>query len=158
MNIHDATEIAFKNGYNKAVNENRTRFITLPQDKYPKPTEEDILKGIAEMSYQSPIEIMYQGFKTKLEGDVMSAIHSYGVNVDKDELIKALEYDRDQYRKGYADGCRGRLDSIRADVAREIFEEIERLCDAHLYWNNCSIIQRDDIAELKKKYTEDKNE
>ena len=43
---------------------------------------------------------------------------------------------------------------VKREVAREIFEEIERLCDAHLYWNNCSIIQRDDIAELKKKYTE----
>lgn len=38
-------------------------------------------------------------------------------------------------------------------AVREIFEEIERLCDTHLYWNNCSIIQRDDIIELKKKYT-----
>jgi hypothetical protein len=34
--------------------------------------------------------------------------------------------------------------------ASEIFDDIERLFDAHLYWNNCSIIQRDDIAELKK--------
>ena len=42
----------------------------------------------------------------------------------------------------------------RKKVAREIFKEIERLCDARLYWNNCAIIQRDDIAELKKKYTE----
>ena len=45
----------------------------------------------------------------------------------------------------------------KSEVAREIFAEIERLCDAHLYWNNCSIIQRDDIAELKKKYTENEN-
>lgn len=43
-------------------------------------------------------------------------------------------------------------------AAEEIFEEIERLCDAHLYWNNCSIIQRDDIAELKKKYMEAQDE
>ena len=42
----------------------------------------------------------------------------------------------------------------KSEAAREIFEEIEKLCNAHLYWNNCAIIQRDDIAELKKKYTE----
>ena len=46
----------------------------------------------------------------------------------------------------------------KTEFAREIFEEIEKLCDAHLYWNNCSIIQRDDIAELKKKYTEGEKE
>ena len=30
--------------------------------------------------------------------------HSFGVDLDKDELIRALQYDRGQYEKGYADG------------------------------------------------------
>ena len=53
--------------------------------------------------YKSPIEIIYSGLQTQLEGEVMRAVQSVGVNVDKDELLKALEYDRQQYEKGYAD-------------------------------------------------------
>ena len=38
------------------------------------------------------------------ENTVYKAIQSIGVNVDKDELIRALKYDRDQYDKGFDDG------------------------------------------------------
>ena len=34
---------------------------------------------------------------------IFKAVQNVGVNVDRDELIKALRYDRDQYKKGYAD-------------------------------------------------------
>ena len=40
----------------------------------------------------------------KLEDSVCEAVQSVGVNVDKDELIKALQYDRDQYNKGFVAG------------------------------------------------------
>ena len=53
--------------------------------------------------YKSPIEIIYGQTQTQIEGDVFRAIQSYGINVDKEELIRALKYDRDQYEKGYAD-------------------------------------------------------
>lgn len=59
--------------------------------------------------YVSPIE--------KIMGDIQSQIikneenrllyhvtQSIGYKVDKDELIKALQYDRQQYEKGYKDG------------------------------------------------------
>lgn len=58
------------------------------------------------MSYESPVEIICRGFTAKLEGALMEAIHTYGISVDKDELIKALQYDRNQYEKGFADGWR----------------------------------------------------
>lgn len=47
----------------------------------------------------------------------MKAIRKVGVNVDKSELIKALQYDRDQYAKGYEDGKNEILDKIRAEIA-----------------------------------------
>ena len=47
---------------------------------------------------------------------VMKAIRKVGVNVDKDELIKALQYDRNQYTKGYEDGKNEILDKIRAEI------------------------------------------
>lgn len=51
------------------------------------------------------------------ENMVMKAIRKVGVNVDKGELIKALQYDRDQYTKGYEDGKNEILDKIRAEIA-----------------------------------------
>lgn len=54
--------------------------------------------------YQSPIEVIYKEMRTEFENNVYKAIQDYGVCVDKDELIKALQYDRGQYEKGYADG------------------------------------------------------
>ena len=56
------------------------------------------------MSYKSPIEITYGDLKTRIEDNAYSVVQSYGINVDKAELLKALEYDREQYRQGYADG------------------------------------------------------
>ena len=40
---------------------------------------------------------------TAFEGEVMKAVQKFCVDVDKEELIKALQYDRNQYKKGYAD-------------------------------------------------------
>ena len=38
------------------------------------------------------------------EEQTLQAIQKVGIKVDKDELVKALAYDRRQYEKGYADG------------------------------------------------------
>lgn len=53
--------------------------------------------------YKSPIDIIYGQLETHIEGDAMRAIQQVGVNVDKEELLRALQYDRGQYDKGYAD-------------------------------------------------------
>lgn len=50
------------------------------------------------------------------ENMVMKAIREVGVNVDKEELIKALQYDRNQYTKGYEDGKNEVFDKIRAEI------------------------------------------
>ena len=57
--------------------------------------------------YESPIDIIYSNMQMKLENEVFKAIQNVGINVDKDELIKALSYDRQQYKKGYADAKAG---------------------------------------------------
>ena len=54
--------------------------------------------------YRTPIEIVYGQMQTQMEGDILKAVQSYGINIDKDELVRAMQYDRDQYDKGYADG------------------------------------------------------
>lgn len=55
-------------------------------------------------SYISPIEIIHTELRTQIENDVYKAVQQYGIIVDKDELIKALRYDRAQYEAGYLDG------------------------------------------------------
>ena len=54
--------------------------------------------------YKSPIEIIYEQVRYEMDNEIMRAIQGVGINVDKDELIKALAYDRDQYQKGFQDG------------------------------------------------------
>ena len=58
--------------------------------------------------YKSPIEVITRQMRTEFEDNVVKAIQDYGVSVDKEELIKALQYDRNQYEKGYADGLNHR--------------------------------------------------
>ena len=55
------------------------------------------------LSYRSPIDIITHAMDTKIENEMLTAVQKIGVNVDKDELIKALAYDRGQYQKGYND-------------------------------------------------------
>ena len=62
--------------------------------------------------YQSPIEIVFPEYgnlfkevQRKNEEEIMTCIQvETGLKIDKEELIRALRYDRDQYEKGFADG------------------------------------------------------
>lgn len=53
--------------------------------------------------YESTITLISGEIQLSLEDGVYKAIRNVGIEVDKDELIKALKYDRGQYEKGYAD-------------------------------------------------------
>lgn len=55
------------------------------------------------MNYQSPIEVFQTQMQSQIVGEIYKAVMKVGVNVDKDELLKALQYDRNQYQKGYKD-------------------------------------------------------
>ena len=39
-----------------------------------------------------------------MEGNIIRAVQQQSINVDKHELLRALQYDRGQYKKGYQDG------------------------------------------------------
>lgn len=52
---------------------------------------------------------------------VIGACMKVGVSVDKDELVRALRYDRGQYEKGYVDG------SLAAAAEVEFFKK--RICE-----------------------------
>lgn len=55
------------------------------------------------MNYKSPIEVIQTQLHNSIEGEIYKAVIGVGVHVDKEELMKALQYDRNQYIKGYKD-------------------------------------------------------
>ena len=61
--------------------------------------------------WESPVKIvtenvmkLVESANSAIEGKTMEAIVNVGIDVDKDELIKAMQYDRDQYSRGYHNG------------------------------------------------------
>lgn len=71
------------------------------------------IEDLDTFDYQSPIKLMEQQMRTSVEGNILRAVQSVGVDMNKDELIRALQYDREQYAKGYAAG-------VAADKAKLI--------------------------------------
>lgn len=69
--------------------------------------------------YKSPIEIIYGQMQTQIEGDILKAVQKVDIHVDKEELIRALQYDREQYDKGYADGYMAGKQEIDFDYEAE---------------------------------------
>ncbi len=54
-----------------------------------------------------PVATFIQG-KTEsfIEGELLKVTQEMGIVVDREGLLKALQYDRGQYEKGYKDGYR----------------------------------------------------
>lgn len=91
--------------------------------------------------YMSPISLsverIVQDFNEHTDRNVLHAVMQCGINVDRDELIKALSYDRDQYRKGFNDGyefaqtwisVKDRLPEYNVPVL--VFDQLENM---HVY-------------------------
>lgn len=117
-------------------------------------------KDIDILGYESPITVIMGQMRMEQENNIYKLIRNLGVDVDKEELIKALQYDRNQYEKGYINGYNRKASA----VAREVIDEFERrlYCESHLETPitgySYSVVDVDEIAyaaeELKKKYTE----
>ena len=54
--------------------------------------------------YKSPIELIIGKMQTQIDDDIYRAVQNVGINVDREELLKALEYDRGQYEEGFRKG------------------------------------------------------
>lgn len=67
--------------------------------------------------YESPIEVTISDimteFKQNQEKQIYETIQRMSVNVSKEELIKALNYDRQQYEKGYNDAIEEFAEEIK---------------------------------------------
>lgn len=64
------------------------------------------------MSYKSPIDVLMKEAQLNYENGIYNAIQEYGIKVDKEELIKALNYDREMYKKGYNDAVHDMMDKL----------------------------------------------
>lgn len=56
--------------------------------------------------YDSPIRLAVSKMTSQFNDDIYNAVVKTGIDVDKDELVHALNYDRNQYEKGYRDGLK----------------------------------------------------
>lgn len=73
--------------------------------------------------YKSPIEVIFDKQNTIIEDEIMKAVTKVGIIVDKDELLKALNNDRDQYNKGFEAGWNAFADYISTIIATKRADE-----------------------------------
>ena len=95
--------------------------------------------------YESPLteiceNIESQMTKQREDSLVYEIRQAVGYNIDKEELIKALQYDRNQYQKGYADAL-SVIEDIKAEIADiyvgyrhgyEIMADVLAILDKHI--------------------------
>ena len=66
--------------------------------------------------YESPIKLIVEDIRNQIveqqEDAAYQAVLHYIPDIDKAELLRALQYDRDQYAKGYADGKQAVRDGL----------------------------------------------
>lgn len=80
------------------------------------------------MSYESPIKMYIDKVTNNIiqeeEDYIISEIHKLGIVIDKEELMRALQYDRAQYELGFRDGSKN---SIPIEWIRKWLEAQERI-------------------------------
>jgi flagellar biosynthesis/type III secretory pathway protein FliH len=82
------------------------------------------MKG--EDMWESPVNIfeihepIIEEINKQTEETIFKAIHRVGVDVNKEELIKAMQYDRNQYQKGYKDGYAKAIDEFAEKLNTDV--------------------------------------
>jgi hypothetical protein len=81
--------------------------------------------------YESPIELLFTDIQHQIleqqDEQIYQAVMHFVPNVNREELLRALKYDRGQYDKGYADGVR---DSEPKWIP--VTERLPEVCDIYL--------------------------
>lgn len=115
--------------------------------------------------YESPVKLcqtveeIAQDIHKQTEDFIVQSVCKVGVVIDKEELIKAINYDRNQYDKGYNEGYNKAID----DALRVMHDTYilgycsEGECEKVSYGYNCDdCLQTTLVAKIKqlKKGTE----
>ena len=97
--------------------------------------------------YESPIELLFTDIHHQIveqqDEQIYKAVLHFVPNVNREELLRALKYDRNQYDKGYADG--------KADATPRWIPVTERLPD-HKDW---VLVWHTGYATAKKAFFKD---
>jgi hypothetical protein len=99
--------------------------------------------------YDSPFHLYFEKTARQIAGQTDEAVwrevERLGVTVDRDELIRALKYDRGQYDKGYADGKAAAMDElVRCKDCKHRGKKIEYGFVAYAYESVCPLCCDDD--------------
>ena len=95
--------------------------------------------------YDNPITVNVRDVEMKMEkaieGYVFEAVKEIGVSVNKEELMKALKYDRNQYDEGFNDG-------------KEMQEEVKaEICDNYCWYRKQADLDGEfEFDEFLEKY------
>lgn len=107
------------------------------------------------MSYELPIEIIRRETEMQVENEVYKEVQKYDIRIDKEEMIKALNYDRGQYEKGYWDSS-DKYERALDKILREILPIIES-CSGCPCYHGCKldVASKDCIERIKEWGLED---
>lgn len=101
--------------------------------------------------YECPVKFNFGDIQMQIvkqqENEVYMAVQKCGVDVDKEELKKALKYDREQYEKGYEDGCRNSIVRFASFLKDNSF-----LCDSNDWFSFQAINVEDDLDDLVEEF------
>jgi hypothetical protein len=79
--------------------------------------------------YESPINLLTQ-ISTELnegiEKQIYTAIQTIGVDINKEELIKAINYDRNQYEEGYKNGYNKAKEDLKTAIEDVSLTDMQR--------------------------------
>lgn len=73
--------------------------------------------------YESPIQVIQSDLKIEYENECLKAVQRVVFDVNRDELLRALQYDRCQYSVGYQDGYVDAVDEFATEL-KEVFQYI----------------------------------
>lgn len=82
--------------------------------------------------WESPIKQIADDIDMAMEGEIMRVVKRYGFDVDKEELTKALAYDRGQYDKGYDDGYADGYAKAIAELKQRFRNEYEEMMELEM--------------------------
>ena len=110
--------------------------------------------------WESPITKIYGDIHNEIvrkdeENCIFAIEQAIGYKVDKEELIKALQYDREQYDKGYNDGVRETFVEEIKKIKEEIMKySAENKNSEDLYLAGCGDGAHHSLAIIDKYITE----
>ncbi len=96
------------------------------------------------MSYKSPIHLfetnpIIDKIRDEADSFIFRAVQNVCVDIDKEELIKALRYDRHQYEKGFAEGFAECKNTICKNCRRVAEEYDAEKYDLHSLCTHCPV-------------------